>query len=561
MNTIEGLQAKIHQLVPLIYVLSDDEHRAIVGINSLAKRKKFETEVYVYKSTTGIISFNEYVNDIDSKAYTSHKETVEPNDAVIHVYKENKENKKKIQVFIFTEADMLLDDNQIVRRLKDFVVQADNCDRNLKQIILLSSKLHLPDKIEKYLDVIVYPYPSDDEIKLIIEDWVGKFNRMLKDDDCIEVRTDFEVVNSLKGLITPQIYHAISACISTTRKQERNKTINPLTNEPFKKRLDPVILNNFKREMVNKTSMLKLREPTISFKDVGGLGRLKTWLKKSYGGWTTEGKKFGLPLLKGVLLTGLPGCGKSRIAEALANEWQLNFVQFDPSSVFTSRVGESEGNMRTVTARLEALAPVIAFSDEIDKGLSGSHSSSFSDAGTTERTLGIYLTWLNDHRSSIFSVATCNKIANLPPELISRFDEIFYIGPPNLEERKENIRIQIREEANRDPDKFNLDLLARSSSNLSGREIMQATKEAMYDAFHAGVDLNNDILAKALKKKIPIIKTMDKQLEDFVKWVGYDANTNDGVRARFANNDGDEIDAMFKEVLENADKKNEPLTF
>ncbi|MDO8640051.1 MAG: AAA family ATPase [Nitrosarchaeum sp.] len=246
-------------------------------------------------------------------------------------------------------------------------------------------------------------------------------------------------------------------------------------------------------------------------------------------------------------------CGKSRICEALASEWQLNLIQFDPARVYSSRVGDSEGNMYMALARIESMAPCVLFIDEIEKGFAGIHSSSFSDAGTTARTIGIFLIWMNDNDASVFTVATCNQIHVLPPELVSRFDEIFYVGPPDVSERKEIIAIQIRENG-RDPAKFDLDKLAQACQYLSGREIMQSTRESIYRAFALKKqgkvsDLTTDILLSTLQKKIPIVKTMEQQLQNLVKWVGYDKERKDGIRARFANNEMDEIDALFEEIL------------
>jgi intein/homing endonuclease/AAA+ superfamily predicted ATPase len=336
---------------PLLYVLTDDEHRAIMGIERLSQRQsnKFTTEVFIYKSTTGIIPLQAYKHDIDEKKGVNNTATMEINNALIQIYQADKKDRR--QIYIITEADHHLEDPQIVRRFKDFVIQADNSDSNLKIVVLLSSKLNLPSKLEKYVDVFTYPYPSEEEIKEEITTWVAKFNDAIKDKKKqVELCTDFEIVNALKGLIIPQIHQMITACIDITRKDSQNSG---------RGKLDPGIINALKREVINKTSLLKFKESTVSFKDVGGLGRLKKWFKKMHGGWTNEGQKFGLPIVKGCLLIGLPGCGKSLICEALASEWNLNLVEFDPSKVFSSRVGESEGNMHLALARIESLAPCL----------------------------------------------------------------------------------------------------------------------------------------------------------------------------------------------------------
>lgn len=252
-------------------------------------------------------------------------------------------------------------------------------------------------------------------------------------------------------------------------------------------------------------------------------------------------------------------CGKSRICEALANEWHLNLIEFDPSRVFSSRVGESEGNMYLALARIESLSPAILFIDEIEKRFAGMQSSTFSDAGTTSRTISIFLVWMENNQSCIFNMSTCNQLNLLPPELISRFDEIFYVGLPDNNERREILDILIREN-NRDSTKLDLDRLVAVSQHLSGREIKHAVSEAMYSAFYlnrldpsVNADLSTDILEDILKRKISVIKVMEKQLSYLIKWVGYDEEKRDGVRARFANNEVDDIDALFMEVLKNSD--------
>lgn len=295
-QSINHLQSKLDQIVSIIYVLTEDEHRAILGIYEMSQKyaNKYATEVFVYKSTTGILNINEYKDEIDRREGKTSNETIEINSALIHIYKQNKTDRK--QIFIITEADQHLDDNQIVRRVKDFAIQADNNDRNLKILILMSSKLYLPQKLDKYTDVFVYPYPSEDEIKTEIESWIGKLNIAAKDrSKFIEIRTDYEIINSLKGLTIPQIRKALTACIDMTRREK-------------KVRLDPHILNVLKSETVNKSSFIKFRNTGLTFNDIGGLGRLKKWFKIMYGGWTNEGRKFGLKTPKGTILIGLPGC-------------------------------------------------------------------------------------------------------------------------------------------------------------------------------------------------------------------------------------------------------------
>lgn len=546
MNTFDDLNRKFNCVVPVIYVLTDDEHSAINKIAEMVKAyTKVHTDVFIHKSTTGIKTHADYLKEIEDRKYSTDENTVEANNAFIHIYQQKLKDRR--QIYIMTEADNLLNDEQIVRRVKDFAINADENDSNLKMVILLSSKLNLPAKLEKYVQVVVLPYPKEEEIINEIKGWIGKYNDVMKKDDKIEVRTDSETVNALKGLTIMQLRSAMTACLELTK--------------PTGRKLDPAILNSLKREVVNKTSMLQIVDTPVNFEDVGGYGRIKQWLKKSYGGWTNEGKEYGLPHLKGLLMVGLPGCGKTELCKSLANEWKLNLVKFDPSNVFSSRVGESESNMERAISIIESLAPCVLFIDEMEKGFAGMQSSSFSDAGTTARVIGKFLMWMQDSEADVFTVSTVNHIQNLPAELISRFDEVFFFNLPNHDERKSILKIQIRKMRN-DPAKFDLDRLAKACPNVSGREIMQSVKEALYDAFALTVGkdgkhktLNTEILEEALRNKTPVMKTMEDQLRYIINWVGFDPKRKDGIRARFANDSTEDMGDYLKILEEEKAKK------
>ena len=232
-------------------------------------------------------------------------------------------------------------------------------------------------------------------------------------------------------------------------------------------------------------------------------------------------------------MVGLPGCGKSLACKALGNSWGLPVVDFDPSRVFSSRVGDSESNMRRALQIVNNLAPCILMIDEIEKGLSGLQSSSFSDSGVTARVIRSFLVWMQENDKPVFVVATANNITSLPPEMISRFDETFFVNLPSPAERRDIFKIHINK-LKRDPSKFDLDMLASKSQDLSGREIEQTLREAMYRSFHNGTDLKTDTILQVLGCKTTLVTTMAEQLRALVKWVGWDKKKSDGQRARYA---------------------------
>ena len=238
----------------------------------------------------------------------------------------------------------------------------------------------------------------------------------------------------------------------------------------------------------------------------------------------------------------------SLTCKAIGNEWGLPVISFDPSRVFSSRVGESEHNIRRVLQIVENISPCILFIDEIEKGFAGSQSSTFSDSGVTARVIGSFLTWMQDCTSPVFTIATSNNIQYLPPELIQRFDEKFFINLPQMNERVDIYRIHL-EKLNRKPKDFELEALAQASTDLSGREIEQALRESMYDAFANKKALSTEVILGVLGKKTNLITTMAEQLKYLLDWVGWDDVKKDGIRARFAHPvEGDSMNRIQDEI-------------
>jgi len=176
-------------------------------------------------------------------------------------------------------------------------------------------------------------------------------------------------------------------------------------------------------------------------------------------------------------------------------------------------------------------------------------SSTFSDAGVTARVIGSFLIWLQECTKPVFTVATCNAIHYLPPELISRFDEIFFVNLPQFGERKDIFKIHL-EKLGQEPDKFHIEQLATHSEDLSGREIEQVLRESMYDAFHKKEKkLTNKEIMNVLFKKTSLLTTMSEQMHHLLKWVGWDEKKKDGVRAIFAGSvDEDDIHRIKNEI-------------
>jgi len=274
-----------------------------------------------------------------------------------------------------------------------------------------------------------------------------------------------------------------------------------------------------KQQIIRKSGLLEYYATNENFANVGGLSVLKEWLAKRAVAFTNEARAFGLPFPKGILMLGVQGCGKSLCAKAVSNLWQLPLLRFDMGRMFGSLVGASEENVRRAIAVAESVAPAILWVDEIDKAFAGSQGSGATDGGTTARVFGTFLTWLSEKTAPVFVVATANDISQLPPELLrkGRLDEIFFVDLPSPEERKEILGIHINKRG-RDAAKFDLAVLAGTSSEFSGAEIEESINSALYDAFYAKQELTTAHVQAALSQTVPLAKTMDEQISRLLSW-------------------------------------------
>ena len=238
-----------------------------------------------------------------------------------------------------------------------------------------------------------------------------------------------------------------------------------------------------KRNLLQGTGCLESVSVNFAVEEVGGLATLKKWLAVRRGGMTAEARRFGLDPPRGILLLGVQGCGKSLCAKAVAADWRMPLLRMDPGVLYQKFVGESENRLREALLQAEAMAPAVLWIDEIEKAFASASAES-ADGGLSQRMFGTLLSWMQDHRSPIFMVATANNISALPPELMrkGRFDEVFFVDLPPAASRKQVLGIHLTRRK-RDPQKFDLDRLAADTEGFSGAELEQLVSSAMYAAF------------------------------------------------------------------------------
>jgi SpoVK/Ycf46/Vps4 family AAA+-type ATPase len=254
--------------------------------------------------------------------------------------------------------------------------------------------------------------------------------------------------------------------------------------------------------------------------EVSGLEGLKKWLrdkKKVFFAPDEALKLRDLDTPKGILLAGVPGCGKSYSAKMIAKEWELPLFRFDIGAVYDKWVGESEKRMKEALEFIDNVSPCILWIDEIEKALS------VSDTGndTGKRVLGQFLFWLQESDSRVFLVATANDVSALPFELFrkGRFSEVFFIDLPGREERRAAIGQYARKSLHIGLGDDDMEQLIGLSEGFSYSDIEYAVKDVAQMALTGGQGVvSQSLLVTKFKGIVPISQSNPDMVEQVRKW-------------------------------------------
>lgn len=392
----------------------------------------------------------------------------------------------------FLDPDNQSPDPLLVRTMRD---QLRRCRETGKALILLGCEAGLPVELQKEFTVIDLDLPGVGTLRDMAENLAGSAN-IAKEPAALDAAAE-----AARGLTTVEAEDVMALAIVETKS------------------LDATVIAREKARAIARDGILEVIEPQVGSDDIGGLDNLKSWLSKRRRTFTREALDFGLPTPKGALILGIPGTGKSLTAKAASSILERPILKLDAGRLFAGLVGSSESNLRKAIATAEAIAPCILWIDELEKGFSGSRSSSSSDGGTSARVLGGFLSWMQEKESPVFVVATANDISQLPPEMLrkGRFDEMFFVDLPDDSEREAIWRIHIARR-NRDPETLNLHGLVQMSEGFTGAEIEQVVIDALHECFDAGHDLTPETLIRAIDGTVPLSVTMAEQIKALRQW-------------------------------------------
>jgi AAA+ superfamily predicted ATPase len=422
------------------------------------------------------------------------EQTAEPAKALARIPQEG------IGIFHFRGLGPFLEDPVVASHALDGIAHFGN---RRGAIVVSGHETQLPDTLRAHAVTITLPTPDFNEHRQLLEKLIREYSAKMpvKVELTQEERT--RLVNNLVGL-------------SLT---ESEKVITKLIMEDGAIRgADVGRVAESKRQVVEQDGLLEYWPAGDSLGEVAGLAGLKAWLAKRRAVVhdPQRAASFGLGFPRGVLLLGVPGCGKSLCAKAIASEWGLPLLKLDPANLYDKYIGDSEKNFKRAMRTAERMAPIVLWIDELEKAFA---SSGDSDGGVSKRVFGTFLSWLQERKGDVFVTATSNDIAQLPPEFIrkGRFDEIFFVDLPLSSAREEIFRIHLRKRK-QEPKSFDAAALAAATEGFSGAEIEQVVVGALYASFSTGKPLHTSDLIREAEGTRPLSGTMHERITELREW-------------------------------------------
>ena len=445
-NLVKYLRARR----PIIWVNSGD-YKEIDAIVKEAIKDYQDKAIYEYRAL-GAVDFENKVKEENISDLYNFLDTL---------YSEG--IKRNVFLLIKNAEEEMKDAKNIAYIKKIAETRYSSPDYNFT-IIVVSEIETVPKELEKFTSILDIPNMSKDEI----EKYILKFS---KDNNIkVDEKDIGEVAISLKGLTKLEIDHVLNMIIES----KNNISISGRD-----------IIIKEKGQIIKKSSILEIIDFKEKIEDIGGLEGLKEWLKSKAQVFRRldEAKKFGVDTPKGVLLVGMPGCGKSLAAKASARLFNVPLLRLDIGRLLGKYVGESEHNMRVALKTAESISPCILWIDEIEKAFAGINQDGGA-SDITKRLFGQFLTWLQEKENTVFVVATANDITAFPPEFLrkGRFDEVFFIDFPNEEERERIFEIHL-EKRGKLTDDVDINKLAKQTEGYCGADIEEVVKNAVENIF------------------------------------------------------------------------------
>ena len=384
---------------------------------------------------------------------------------------------------------------EVRRRLRDLY---EDCLDQRKFVVISSPVRFVPEEIERDLVYIELRPPDLIELVELMRSEAQQLSAPGVSTEVSE-ETLHQLARALQGVTLQEARHAVRRALAASR------TLGP---ESL-----PALLEE-KRLLVNRGGVIEFVADSTSIGEVGGLEKLKQWLMERRKLFQLRESLSTDIVPKGVLVMGIPGCGKSLCVKAIASHFELPLYRIDMIEVFSGRHGEPEGAFVQACKTLEDMAPAVVWFDEIEMGI-----TSGEPGGEQGRIFAFFLTWMQEKARGLFVAATANRIDLLPAEMIrkGRFDEVFFVDLPQVTERIEILKIHLGRRGI-DTTKFDLERLGAFMKGWTGAEVEQSVVSALTKARLKEHEVTEQDLFMAAGEVVPLARTMKEQINHIRSW-------------------------------------------
>lgn len=489
---------------PYLYISTWEESRVLSLIGSVAKNAELirtTRKVFEWSLTDGLADNGKSTGE-DTKSALKALEFIERcQEPAIFVLKD---------FHVYFGANNRPPDIQVIRKIRDLLPSLKQ-SLSPKNVVFVTPVLLLPGDLEKDVTIVEFELPSFEEIRSVLKQMIetNRHSGRIKID--LNEEEEERLAKAALGLTLHEAENAFARAMVEDGKLDIS---------------DVDVILEEKRQTIRKSGILEFIKSDLNIDDVGGLQNLKRWLIKRNKSWLDSAARYNLPAPKGVLITGVPGCGKSLVAKAISAMWQVPLLRLDIGKIFSGIVGSSEENMRRAIQTAEAIAPCVLWIDEVEKGFGGISGPS-GDSGTSTRIFGTFLTWMQEKTKAVFVVATANNISALPPEMMrkGRFDEIFFVDLPTHNERREILKLHLGRRLQHPEvvgsfaiDDATLGKMAQATEGFVGAELEQVVISGLFEAFYEDRSVQLSDFERAVTLTVPLSVTQAEQIHQLREW-------------------------------------------
>ena len=471
-----------------------------IAINTIERARTLD----ILKEISGELNLPFYVHTLSKGIYDLTSEKMINDDKSVYGaidFMSEQMKRKQYMTLVLTESPDLSTDNSDSRQILDLVTLANESGG----VVIVLTNNAIWNQLQRLGMVIKIALPNEDEMYAIIKEYIDDYRSEIPIEwDNTDIR---EAAATLAGVTRIEAENVIAALIA-------NKSVR-------KSDMDEVRMA--KDRLFSDISGLEKIEVDESVKDVGGLAGLRKWLDEKRELLKPEKRDElrtkGLQPPRGILLVGVPGCGKSLSAKSISANWKLPLYRLDFATVQGSYVGQSEQQLKDALTTAENVSPCILWIDEIEKGLSGAGGS--GDGGVATRMVGQFLFWLQECKKQVFVVATANDVSMLPSELLrrGRFDELFFVDLPTADERKDILALYMRKYLNLDFNGPFADRIVELSDGFTGADLESTVRDLAYRSIaNSSFVLNEENVINAFNNVVPLSQTSPEKIEAIRDW-------------------------------------------